>query len=824
MLDESTARIRMLIAPAGYGKTTLAREWLGEPERRAVWYRGSPASADVAALAAGIAEATGDVIPDAGKRMRERIRATGHPEEDVDILADLFGEDVQEWPADVWLAIDDYQFAMESAASERFVDLLTQQTPIQMLITSRRRPSWATARRILYGEIFEIDRRALAMEDAEARAVLRRSDKSAHDLIRRAQGWPAVLAMASSASQLQVPPADFPVALYDYFAEELYSGLSESMQVGLVKLGALSGLPLETVREILGGRVDETLEVASRLGVLRGAADSEIDVHPLLQEFLLAKLALLPRKRGTEFARSATATLLINRAWDGAVSVIRRMQTPELLPEVFERALDDLLREGRTSTIANWLGVANSSHVTAPILDLAEAELVFREGHHARAEGLALQASSDLSGPLRARALIRAGQSALLDTRDAEGLDSFREARKVEGADDSALHEALVGECFAILELGGAAEHPEPFDELERTVPNSIHQTVRKTMVQLVKAAKLGGIDPAVALAAEAEPLLSDITDPLVKTAFMNTHAHISILGGRYAEAVELTQSVINIADRYRLSFVRPHALLANALGHHGLREFAIAEQRIAEAETQATPGEDVHIAMYAAASRARLAISLGRFKDALVHAGKSGARTGSDATRAELAAYRALAHACTGNNEATIAEMDEVRAIQGSTVEAEIVITAAEAVRLLKNGQSRSSAVPELVRMIVDTGVVDGFVTAARAYPELLITVLRGRASTAAWIPDVLRRSNDFKLANLAGFDLPGPSSGEVAKLTAREVEVGRLVARGYRNQEIGAELFISEATVKVHIRHIREKVGGRSRTQLASRLASLL
>ncbi len=107
--------------------------------------------------------------------MRERVRATGHPEEDVDILAELFAEDVQKWPEDAWLAIDDYQFAMESAASERFVDLLTQQTPIQMLITSRRRPSWATARRILYGEIFEIDRRALAMEDAEAKSVLRRS-------------------------------------------------------------------------------------------------------------------------------------------------------------------------------------------------------------------------------------------------------------------------------------------------------------------------------------------------------------------------------------------------------------------------------------------------------------------------------------------------------------------------------------------------------------------------------------------------------------------------------------------------------------------------
>ena len=55
LLDESPARIKLLVAPAGYGKTTLAQQWLEVPERRDVWYRGGPASADVAALAAGIA-------------------------------------------------------------------------------------------------------------------------------------------------------------------------------------------------------------------------------------------------------------------------------------------------------------------------------------------------------------------------------------------------------------------------------------------------------------------------------------------------------------------------------------------------------------------------------------------------------------------------------------------------------------------------------------------------------------------------------------------------------------------------------------------------
>lgn len=50
---------------------------------------------------------------------------------------------------------------------------------------------------------------------------------------------------------------------------------------------------------------------------------------------------------------------------------------------------------------------------------------------------------------------------------------------------------------------------------------------------------------------------------------------------------------------------------------------------------------------------------------------------------------------------------------------------------------------------------------------------------------------------------------------LTLREIEVLREVAGGSRNREIGARLFISEETVKVHIKHIMEKLGASDRTQ---------
>jgi two-component system NarL family response regulator len=55
----------------------------------------------------------------------------------------------------------------------------------------------------------------------------------------------------------------------------------------------------------------------------------------------------------------------------------------------------------------------------------------------------------------------------------------------------------------------------------------------------------------------------------------------------------------------------------------------------------------------------------------------------------------------------------------------------------------------------------------------------------------------------------MPGP------RLTERELEVLKLVAKGMNNRDIGAELFISENTVKNHVRNILEKLHLHSRME---------
>ena len=51
--------------------------------------------------------------------------------------------------------------------------------------------------------------------------------------------------------------------------------------------------------------------------------------------------------------------------------------------------------------------------------------------------------------------------------------------------------------------------------------------------------------------------------------------------------------------------------------------------------------------------------------------------------------------------------------------------------------------------------------------------------------------------------------------QLTTRELEVLKLIAKGHSNKEIGAELFIAESTVKLHVNTLFDKIGVASRTE---------
>jgi DNA-binding CsgD family transcriptional regulator len=107
------------------------------------------------------------------------------------------------------------------------------------------------------------------------------------------------------------------------------------------------------------------------------------------------------------------------------------------------------------------------------------------------------------------------------------------------------------------------------------------------------------------------------------------------------------------------------------------------------------------------------------------------------------------------------------------------------------------------------------------------LVGLLRGRAEAEgvpaeavdAVVASLVPPPGATSLAPLG--PVPVPGSPEV--LSAREVEVLALLAAGEPNRAIAGRLFISEHTVKTHVRHVLAKLGVGSRAHAVARARQL-
>ena len=94
---------------------------------------------------------------------------------------------------------------------------------------------------------------------------------------------------------------------------------------------------------------------------------------------------------------------------------------------------------------------------------------------------------------------------------------------------------------------------------------------------------------------------------------------------------------------------------------------------------------------------------------------------------------------------------------------------------------------------------------------PEQLIAAIRTVAAGDALLSPAVTKRVIEQFTKIPRHE-PSPA---LAELTARELDVLRLIARGLSNAEIGQELFISETTVKTHVTHILQKLDLRDRVQ---------
>jgi LuxR family maltose regulon positive regulatory protein len=810
LLAESEAPIVLLVAPAGYGKTTLARQWLADKSH--VWHSATAGSADVAALAARLADAAAALTESDPTTLDERLQLSRDPEKEVEVFADFVARCFAGSPTNAWLAIDDYHLLMESQAAEMLVETLVESAAIRLIVTTRRRPSWARARRIMYGEIYEIGRDDLAMDAAEASKVLETHSHAAPGLVALADGWPAVIGMAALTDAAVAPDDAIDDALYDFFAEECFNITDAATQELLCRLAVLPSVDRAICFELLGKASMTQIHRAERLGLLsRSGADWQI--HPLLRRFLLLKYGERDPKGFVATARSAFAIALRIRDWDAAFSVATEFGMADLLEDLIRSGLDDLLSVGRLATLRRWVDSANASATTSPVVSLAEAEVAFREGNHVRAEVLATAALNELSegDPLRARGFFRVGQAAYFNEHYDDALSSFE--RCVDASSDEMLErEARWAAFVAALD----SYHPDVGEYLARFArvgEPTVNDTIRMANAELMIAMRRDGVTEAVDAHSGALHLVERATDPMIRTAFWNAYGWALALNSRYEEAKRAAASELEDADAYRLSFVEPHAQLLAALAAIGLRELAAGENFLTEVFESAERHEDGFLLVNGSAALARLEIARGDIPKA------------AEATKLYKTAKRSILHdEYLGIRSLALAALGEIK-------EARRAISAvsdrtsygegrafAELARLILasiEGRYAVDLAGESISKIRALGQLDVFVTACRAYPTLIELAIE--SGNREFAERILRRSNDFDLGRRFGIKLGSVRATNASVLSAREEQVLDLVAQGRTNQEVAHLLFISHVTVKAHLRHIYEKLGVRNRVEAA-------
>jgi DNA-binding CsgD family transcriptional regulator len=146
---------------------------------------------------------------------------------------------------------------------------------------------------------------------------------------------------------------------------------------------------------------------------------------------------------------------------------------------------------------------------------------------------------------------------------------------------------------------------------------------------------------------------------------------------------------------------------------------------------------------------------------------------------------------------------------------EVKVLAAAARSVAAAADGNLTGAA--KLLPVAEKLGVWDPVVCALRS-STALADMLLGIPKAQAKLETLFVLSNDLGLARRAGFRTRNTRQPDQL-LSPREFEVLGLLARGLRNAEIARALFISPSTTKVHVRHVYEKLGVRSRTQAAAR-----
>ena len=371
----TSARLTLISAPAGFGKTTLLASWLAvaaDNARSVAWLSLEESDRQPAAFWTYVITALQKAVPDVGASVLRLLQSDQPPIETV--LTAVLNE-LSAVPHDVDLVLDDYHLVdgPDLAAGMGF---LLEHLPahVHLVISSRADPFLPLARLRARGELVEVRAADLRFTPVEVAAYLNDVaglDLAATDIAAlegRTEGWIAALQLAALSLQGREDVGGFIAGfagddryIVDYLVEEVLQRQTDQVRTFLLRtclLDRLSGPLCDAVTGDRGGKA--TLESLDRANLFVVPLDDSrhwYRYHHLFADMLRAHLLEERADEVTDLHRRASQWYDQHAQPSPAVRHALAAGDVERAADLVELALPELRRTRQDATIRGWLNV-----------------------------------------------------------------------------------------------------------------------------------------------------------------------------------------------------------------------------------------------------------------------------------------------------------------------------------------------------------------------------------------------------------------------------------------------------------------------------------
>jgi ATP/maltotriose-dependent transcriptional regulator MalT/DNA-binding SARP family transcriptional activator len=381
----------LLVADAGFGKTTALTQGLRAGGLDTAWVRCGDARGDPGRLLELVVEAVRTALPGAADTLAERL-AGARERVDPELAAAALGHELASLLVDPLVIVFDDGEKLDGVPSALAVvaELLSARAPrLRVALASRRRPALSLARDRASGRLVELGPADLAFSAAECARYLRLvgrgepDDAQVEALLASTEGWPLGIALAAGAPERDTGPSRALAA--EYFEEEVLAALDAVVREAV--LAASTAPDLEIAAAAGLGPADRLAVAIDRRGLfVRGAEwTGRPEFHPLFREFLRARFAgeVPVAQRQAVASRIAAA---LSAAGRGAEAV-----DYHLAAEDWDTAAATIAREGpglvrrASNTVAGWLASLPAESAGRPELTLLAGQLAHGQGRFVEA-------------------------------------------------------------------------------------------------------------------------------------------------------------------------------------------------------------------------------------------------------------------------------------------------------------------------------------------------------------------------------------------------------------------------------------------------------